>query len=190
MAGPTCTVCTHPKRAEIDKLLVQPKPRPSERAIAVKYGLVRSSVQRHKQVHLRRIVERAARAANIEETQIGASTLEHVMQLFRRALEHLEVSEVRGAEGKLTRATDVKAAMAALRTAAGFLGQRAELLGEVQRGNTTNILVDQRGKPREEWAQLCGVIFQALQPYPDAARAVEEAMAQAAGAPLLVEPLP
>ena len=47
-------------------------------------------------------------------------------------------------------------------------------------GGDVNVLVDQRGKPREEWSELTSAIFAALRPYPEAARAVAAALSGSA----------
>lgn len=180
--GLRCTVCTHDEVEAIDKALVGGA---SERAIAGQYDLARSSVQRHRSAHLKRAVARAGRAAKVAEAQRGAGTLETVEGCVRRALELLTVAEVRDAEGKLTRATDIKGAVSALAAAAKHLGLQAQLRGEIKTGNTTNVLVDQRGRPTEEWAELSAVLFAALRPWPDAARAVAAALSSAAATPVL-----
>jgi hypothetical protein len=52
-----CTVCTHPKRKEIDLALVRAEQ--SNRAIASDFGLHESSVKRHRVVHLAPILQQA-----------------------------------------------------------------------------------------------------------------------------------
>lgn len=116
----------------------------------------------------------------MEAAKGAEATVDTVQALVRRALEHLEVSEVRSADGKLTRATDVKGAAATLRAALGALQLQAQLRGEIKTGGDVNVLVDQRGKPREEWAELTAILFAALRPWPDAARAAAAALASAA----------
>lgn len=174
--GLRCTVCTHPERAAIDRAVLSR----SVRDIAKQWGLTSSSVQRHKGKCVKKTVERAARASNIAEAQLGAATVETVEGCVRRALELLTVAEVRGPDGKLTRATDIKGAVSALSAAAKHLGLQAQLRGEIKTGSTTNVLVDQRGRPTEEWAELTGVLFAALRPWPEASRAAATALAGAA----------
>jgi len=53
-----CTCCSSPNRTAIDEAIVAGSP---ERAIAGRYGVTRTSIQRHK-AHISRKVERAARA--------------------------------------------------------------------------------------------------------------------------------
>lgn len=45
---PQCSVCTHPKRSEIDLFLL----RSSVRRTAARYGLSKSAVQRHREAHI------------------------------------------------------------------------------------------------------------------------------------------
>lgn len=181
--GLRCTVCTHDEVEAIDKALVGGA---SERAIAGQYDLARSSVQRHRSAHLKRAVARAGRAAKVAEAQRGAGTLETVEGCVRRALELLTVAEVRDADGKLTRATDIKGAVSALSAAAKHLGLQAQLRGEIQTGTTVQLLVDARGQPRPEWLAIEGAILAALRPYPEAADAVARALAGLGDGPPLL----
>ncbi len=171
--GLRCTVCTHPATAAIYRAVLSR----SVRDIAKQWGLTSPSVQRHKGQCVKKTVERAARASNLAEAKLGAGTLETVEGCVRRALELLTVAEVGDDSGKLTRATDIKGAVSALSAAAKHLGLQAQLRGEIKTGSTTNVLVDQRsGKPTEEWAELTTVLFAALRPWPDAARAAAAAL--------------
>lgn len=159
-----CTVCAHPERAAIDLALVGGS---SERTIAGRYDLTRSSVQRHRSAHIKRAVARASRAASAREVQIGASILdraEHVYADMRSRLEAIATGE------------DPKGAASVARSILTSLSLQAELRGELQRGGTVNVLVDQRGRPREEWARMLSTITAALQPYPEAAAAVARAL--------------
>ena len=190
--GVRCTVCTHPERVAIDRALIgMAGGVGSERTIANRFDLTKASIHRHRSSHLAGKVAIANRAARVESAKEGAAiqetTADTVRTLVGRALEYLDVSEVRSADGKLTRATDVKGAAATLRAALGALQLQAQLRGEIKTGGDVNVLVDQRGKPREEWAELTGLLFAALRPWPDAARAAAAALASAATeAPALV----
>lgn len=55
--GRACTICTHSKRAEIDKALVAGA---SKRTVADRFGLSQTAVQHHKTTHLPLVVEDAA----------------------------------------------------------------------------------------------------------------------------------
>ena len=176
--GVRCTVCTHPERVEVDRAIVKE----SVRGVAKRFDLSPGAVQRHKTTCQRNAI--LARQERVEAAKGAEATVDTVAALVRKALEYLEVSEVRDARGKLTRATDVKGAAATLRAAMGALQLQAQLRGEIKTGSTTNVLVDQRGRPTEEWAELTGVLFAALRPWPEASRAAAAALAGAAsGAP-------
>ncbi len=178
--GVRCTVCTHPERVEVDRAIVKE----SVRGVAKRFDLSPGAVQRHKTTCQRNAI--LARQERVEAAKGAEATVDTVAALVRKALEYLEVSEVRDARGKLTRATDVKGAAATLRAAMGALQLQAQLRGEIKTGSTTNVLVDQRGRPTEEWAELTGVLFAALRPWPEASRAAAAALAGAAsGAPAL-----
>jgi hypothetical protein len=188
-------VCNHPKRIEVDRALVEGG---TLRVVAGHFGLAVASLQRHGSRHVGKAIKaaeeartvaskkavasavRTARAVERAEVEVGESSLATAERLVRRAMDLLAVAEVRGADGKLTRATDIKAAVAALASAAKVLDLKARLGGEIKTGSTTNVLVDQRGRPTEEWAELTGVLFAALRPWPDAARAAAAALASAA----------
>ena len=179
--GLRCTVCTHPDRVAIDKALIAGG---TFRAIAEQHRLSATSVHRHRSQHLGKAMQRAERAQGVADAVAGEATIDTVAALVRRAQELISVAEVRAADGKLTRATDVKSAVAALGGAVKALQLQAQLRGEISPASSTvNVLVDQRGKPREEWAELTGAIFAALRPYPEAARAVAGALSGAASAP-------
>lgn len=175
-AGPRCTVCTHPQRREVERAIVTG----SFRTVAARFDVSTGALQRHKTNCQRNAV--LARQERMADDRSGEATIETVAALVRRAQELISVAEVRAADGKLTRATDVKSAVAALGGAVKALQLQAQLRGEIKTGGDVNVLVDQRGKPREEWSELTSAIFAALRPYPEAARAVAAALSGPASA--------
>lgn len=188
--GGLCSVCAHPQLADIERELTALPVVGSERAIAGRFKIARSSLQRHRSNHMARAIEAAVRATGEQLAERGATTLEQVEQLTARALELLEVAEgdrdEKGrlrklpgvtADGALALAADVAAATKALREVRGCLTLLAQLLGLLQSTTTVNVLVDARGKDRPEWARARKVIFDALRPWPAAAEAVAEALA-------------
>jgi hypothetical protein len=74
----TCTICTHPERAAIDKALVNGVPL---RGIAGQYGLTDSSLARHKAEHLPATLVRAQRGR--EQTH-ALGVMEELERCVRR----------------------------------------------------------------------------------------------------------
>ena len=72
----TCTACSHTLRLKIDQAIALGK---SNRAIASKFGLTRSAVQRHKP-HVAEAIERAAEKRKLS---IGKSILDRLENLYQ-----------------------------------------------------------------------------------------------------------
>lgn len=151
----TCTICTHPERSKIDRALLDGE---AYRTIAKRYGAGPSAVLRHRE-HLPSELVKAQAA---EEVAHADNLLEQVKSLQTRALSILDRADLAG---------DLRTALSAIREARGNLELLAKLLGELQQEGTT---VNVYSTP--EWLTLRGVVTSALQPYPDAARAVSRAL--------------
>ncbi len=151
----TCTVCAHPECDQIDAALVAAT---GYRDIAGQFGVSKSAVQRHQQGHLPAIL---AKAKEGQEVARADSLLDQVRELKDRALAIL---------GRAEEAGDLRNALAAIREARGSLELLSRLLGELQEGQTVNILV------APEWVSIRGSILLALAPYPEAHQSVVEAL--------------
>lgn len=114
-----CTVCTHPKRDEVNRQLL--KRSSSQADIAQRYGLSTSAIDRHVANHLKVSAEAMADAANAR-TIIGyASQLyDRANQVLDRALLVLETSE--------DDARSVQAAAASIREVRGSIELLAKLV--------------------------------------------------------------
>lgn len=149
-----CTICTHPQRAEIDAALLAEEPL---RIIAQRTGTSATALHRHKE-HLPRFLVKAAEAAEVAQAD---SLLEQVRSLQTRALSILDRADEAG---------DLRTALGAIREARSTLELLAKLSGELQQEGTVTLNLS------PEWLSVRAVVIQALQPYPDAARAVTHAL--------------
>ena len=84
--GRTCTVCSHPERAEIDRALLAGE---TKRTIAARYGLSATAVQNHK-AH---VPPALAKAHEAKEVARADSLLGMVRSQYDRALRHIDASE-------------------------------------------------------------------------------------------------
>jgi hypothetical protein len=157
----SCTVCEHPERAAIDEALVGGA---SNRSVASLYDVSEAAVRRHKGNHLpaKLIMAQAA-----EEVAQADDLLSQVQDLQGRALAILDKAETAG---------DLRTALGAIREARGNLELLAKLLGELDERPVVNLNIS------PEWLELRAVIVGALEPHPEALRAVVGALEGAEGA--------
>lgn len=152
----SCTVCTHPDKAEIDEVLVAGV---SSAEIAGRYRTVgERAIRRHQTNH---VPETLAKAHEAEEVAQADTLLEQVRELQERALDILDQAEEAG---------ELRTALGAIREARGNLELLAKLLGELSDQPQVNILVS------PEWLELRAVIVTALEPYGEARNAVLRAI--------------
>jgi hypothetical protein len=151
----SCTICEHPEREAIDQALVGDA---SNRSVASLYDVSEAAVRRHKGNHL---PAKLVMAQAAEEVAQADTLLEQVRNLQSRTLAILEAAE----ETKQHRT-----ALGAIREARSNLELLAKLLGELDERPTVNILVS------SEWLELRAVIVTALEPHPEALRAVVGAL--------------
>src|SRR5215212_447451 len=147
----TCTICEHPQRGEIDEALVGGA---SNRSAASLYDVSEAAVRRHKGNHLPAKLVMAKAAEEVAEAD---SLLERVRDLQYKALGILDKAEEAG---------ELRTALGAIREARGNLELLAKLLGELSDQPQVNVLVS------PEWLELRAVILTALEPHPEALRAV------------------
>jgi hypothetical protein len=152
----SCTVCEHPDREAIDEALVAGE---SSAVIAGRYRTIgERAIRRHRTNHL---PEKLAKAHEAEEVARADSLLEQVRDLQERALDILDQAEEAG---------ELRTALGAIREARGNLELLAKLLGELSDQPQVNVLVS------PEWLELRAVIVTALEPHPQALRAVVGAL--------------
>ncbi len=157
----SCTVCEHPKRDEIDRALVGES---SNLSVSSLFGVSESAARRHKANHL---PETLAKSHEADEAARGDDLLAGVRNLQERTLAILEGAE----EGK-----DRRVALSAIREARSNLELLARLLGELNDRPQINLTI------APEWVELRALIVGALEPHPDALRAVVGALEGAEGA--------
>src|ERR671916_171174 len=110
-----CTVCEHPEREAIDRVLVGGA---SNRSVASLHDVSEAAVRRHKSNHLPAKLVMAEKAAEVAEAD---TLLEQVKGLQGRAYAILEKAEETG---------ELRTALGAIREASGNLELLAKLLGE------------------------------------------------------------
>jgi hypothetical protein len=149
-------VCTHPKREEVDRALVEGV---SAAEISGRYRTVgERAVRRHRSNHLPAKLVMAEKAAEVAQAD---NLLDQVGDLQRRALAILDMAEEAG---------ELRTALSAIREARGNLELLAKLLGELDERPVVNLNVS------PEWLELRAVIVGALEPHPEAMSAVVGAL--------------
>jgi hypothetical protein len=151
----SCTICGHPDRGAIDQALVEGTP---NRRIASHHGVTERAVRNHKANHLpaKLVMAKAAEEVAQADTLLG-----QVRDLQQRALEILDKAEEAG---------ELRTALGAIREARGNLELLAKLLGELDERPVVNLNLS------PEWLELRAVIVTALEPHPEALRAVVGAL--------------
>jgi transposase-like protein len=150
-----CTVCDHHERHSIDEALVTGAP---YRSVAKRFELSESAVYRHKTEHL---PAQLLKAREVEEAARADDLLDQVRNLQAHALDILERAEKSG---------DLRTALAAISQARGNLELLGKLAGELDERPVVNLNI------APEWLELRAVIVGALEPHPEALRAVVGAL--------------
>ncbi len=152
----TCTICSHPERAEIDRALVEGS---TFRNIAERYGTSATALTRHKSDHLPGHVAKAQEARQVADAD---DLLQQLKALRNKAISILQQAE---------RAGDYRTALMGIREARACVEVLMEVEGELDRRGVTNIIVS------ADWIEIRTAISLALQPYPAAAQAVAGSLA-------------
>jgi hypothetical protein len=96
MAGMKCTICAHPERAIVDRLLAAGSL--SDRRIARQFGLTRASLARHRKNHLMRAVQRQIQRREREDqsaAEVWGGRLEEAFTAAREGLARAAADEER-----------------------------------------------------------------------------------------------
>lgn len=121
-----CSICTHPRRAEIDQAIARGD---AHRAIAREFGVSRHALDRHKKNG--HIAQQIAKAAEAKEIAEAKTLLDEVTSLKARALTILDNAENEG----------TREACLALREVRGIIELMAKVTGELRGdGPTINII--------------------------------------------------
>jgi hypothetical protein len=156
-----CTVCAHQSREEIDLALIK---NGAFRDIAGRFGITRSSLERHKAHHIPATLSQAHEASTIAQAD---SLLNQLRHLHSKSLTILMKAEEVG---------DLRTALYAIGQARSNLDLLARLLGELSDSQKVNVLV-----ASQDWLRLRFIILAALEPYPDARLSVVRALNESIG---------
>ena len=157
MAG-KCSICKHPEVDAINKALVDGV---GISDMVRQYGFSRDTFYRHKNRHLPQAL---LKAQEVKEVAVADNLLEQVKGLQAKTLGILNRHE-----GKNDRI-----ALSAIREARSNLDLLGRLLGEIDNSPKVAVLV-----ANPEWVHLRTLIIEALEPYPEAKRAVVYAIQSA-----------
>jgi hypothetical protein len=152
---PTCTVCRHPDRRQVDAWLIDHLP---FRTIVDRTALSKGALIRHYDDHLPETLAQAKAAAEVARAD---DLLTQVKALRGKAIQLLQRAEANG---------DYRTALAGIREARGCIELLLEVEGRLDRRPTINLVVS------VEWQQCRALLLTALQPYPDARMAVAAAL--------------
>ena len=153
----TCTICSHPERAQIDAAFVSGTP---YRSIAKQFGCSDAAMYRHTSEHIAQAIKETKQAQ--EEAQ-ALDVVKQLKEINRVTLEIMKESR-----------SDKKNGMAlfAIDRLQKQLELQAKLLGDIDDSPKVTIWM------APEWQNIRALIVQALIPYPDAKLAVATALAQ------------
>lgn len=158
--GRPCLVCIHPKVKAIDRELLEPGAVVTD--IAARFDLQRTSVGRHRRMHIApQLKAETVEAFEAGETARGASLTERIDGLFEKASGLLIKMEEQG---------DFRGATAAIREMRGCLELIGKIAGQIDAGTTINVFAG------PAWVSMQTTVIQALAPFPDARAAVVRAL--------------
>lgn len=159
-----CSVCTHPRRVEIDKLLASH--REPNRRIAATFGLSEAAVRRHAVGG--HIARRVARAAAANEAGRADTLLREAEKLRVRALSNLDTAEASG---------DLRAVALLLRECRAALELLGRMAAELE--GRPVALSDAQFLETEQWRAFSGLLDDVLDAFPQARAALAAALAAA-----------
>ncbi len=153
----TCTICSHPERGDIESAIVA---QVSYRDIARQWHTSKDAVARHAAEHISQAISRA------QEAKEAAQALDVVkeMEWCNQAAHTLY-------DGALAETQpDRRTALSALAEVRKQTELWAELQGELDRSTHIDLRLD------PQWLSMRELIFRALEPFPQAKRAVAQAL--------------
>lgn len=152
----TCTICTHPNRAEIEAALVAGT---SYRNIAERYGTSPPAITRHSE-HVSQSIQSSQ---NAREEARGIDVVNQLKEINLITLDIMKTARKNKKDGM---------ALFAIDRIIKQLELQAKLLGDIDKPTQVNIYVT------PEWRGIRDRIVYALLPYPDAKFAVAQELAQ------------
>ncbi len=166
-----CTICTHPEHDAIDAALVGEV---ANRRIAAQYAVSEQAVRRHREDHLPSVMVKSEQAKEVTRAD---DLIGHLKEITARTERLYQIAD--GIIGKAAKTEDWRTALMAVREASNAnkearanLELLGELLGELNRNPTVNILV------APEFVRIQTVLLHALAPYPEARVAVAQALVE------------
>jgi hypothetical protein len=172
--GARCTVCLHPDRPSIELALSR---KAGLKTIAAKFGLSKTALSRHSTNHMPPQVKAVMLAT-------GRTTPVDLDELRRTESEGLLATAV-ALRARLYRQLDMAEEVGDLRAAASLDGRIldslsfvAKLLGEISTHTQTTIT---QLTISPEYLSLRAALVQALQPYPEARKAVSQVIRRLEG---------
>ena len=154
----SCTICANPDLAKINEALLSGA---ALNTLAGTYGVNRASLYRHR----KHIPAKLAKAHEAKEIATADNLMGRMAALDAKAQD---------VYARALKAHNLTAAIAAVRELREITTLYAKISGELQSQNVTNIIIS------PEWVNLRNVIIIALEPYPEARRAVIEAVGRCA----------
>jgi hypothetical protein len=151
----SCTVCNHPDREEIDRALVAGE---ANTQLSSVFAVSEQALRRHKGSHL---PARLVMAEKAQEVAQADDLLDQLKDLQTRTLAILEAAETTNQH---------RTALSAIREARSNLELLAKLLGELDERPQVNLTLS------AEWLEMRTAILVALEPHPEALRAVVGAL--------------
>lgn len=152
-----CTVCSHPKRAEIDAAIVGGG---VIRDIARRFDVSKDALCRHRDGHLAAHLLTSHKAAEVLRADVLIERVESLVTSGEALIEHGQGGDV----------VSVKAWAAGIREARLCLELLAKLRGQLSDGLIINIASD------AGWIALRAQILDALESYPEARRTLAEVL--------------
>lgn len=153
----SCNVCSHERRDDIDKSLVEGV---SLSSIWEAYGITEDSLARHRDNHLSATLVQAYEAREIAR---GEDLLTQMKDLQAITLRTLKAAEEAG---------EYKTVLSAVREARNNLAYLSQLAAQLERTQAPS----DSGESSPQWIEMRSMILKALEAYPDARLAVVEAL--------------
>ncbi len=165
--GRKCTVCISPQRAEIDKAAIDPNS--SIREVAERFGITYSSMARHVENHLPKLMSKALeerkaageRGLFDEHPPVPPAIKEHEereIELGGTLLDRLSNLETQGKEilAEARQAKSLKTALMAIGKLGDLLKLEGELVGKIKAAQVriqNNIVYLTQRQSEEEWTK-------------------------------------
>jgi hypothetical protein len=143
----TCTICRHEESFAINEELVRREP---YRHIASRYGVSTTALQRHSREHIPLLLLQASQAQKIAEADDLLASVKALYQEARGVLETAKGQE------------DYRLVLSAIDRA----GRQVELLARLRGGLQEGVVLNLHLHP--QWNVIQGVVYEVLEPYPQA----------------------